>query len=172
MEKTKVCIWLDPDLHQFLDETKGEELKIPQYIRLILKQKMKTAAKRKPKAITDGSDPFASSVISVNMIPGDLKEYADLIVEWWAIRHRNKATCSTSVSERIFKKLRTFPPQGKKNALEKAIAGGWKDIYEIKQSYKSEEPEFKPKYFKASDQEIVPTLAELGKTAKDYMGDQ
>ena len=28
------------------------------------------------------------------------------------------------------------------------------------------------KYFKASDQEIVPTLAELGKTAKDYMGDQ
>ena len=140
MEKTKVCIWLDPDLHQFLDETKGEELKIPQYIRLILKQKMKTAAKRKPKAITDGSAPFASSVISVNMIPGDLKEYADLIVEWWAIRHRNKATRSTSVSERIFKKLRTFPPQGKKNALEKAIAGGWKDIYEIKESKFTEEP--------------------------------
>ena len=140
MEKTKVCIWLDPDLHQFLDETKGEELKIPQYIRLILKQKMKTAAKRKPKAITDGSDPFASSVISANMIPGDLKEYADLIVEWWAIRHRNKATCSKTVSERIFKKLRTFPPQGKKIALEKAIAGGWKDIYEIKESKFTEEP--------------------------------
>ena len=140
MEKTKVCIWLDPDLHQFLDETKGEELKIPQYIRLILKQKMKTAAKRKPKAITDGSDPFASSVISANMIPGDLKEYADLIVEWWAVRHRNKATCSKTVSERIFKKLRTFPPQGKKIALEKAIAGGWKDIYEIKESKFTEEP--------------------------------
>ena len=140
MEKTKVCIWLDPDLHQFLDETKGEELKIPQYIRLILKQKMKTAAKRKPKVITDGSDPFASSVISANMIPGDLKEYADLIVEWWAVRHRNKATCSKTVSERIFKKLRTFPPQGKKIALEKAIAGGWKDIYEIKESKFTEEP--------------------------------
>ena len=140
MEKTKVCIWLDPDLHQFLDETKGEELKIPQYIRLILKQKMKTAAKRKPKAITNGSDPFASSVISANMIPGDLKEYADLIVEWWAVRHRNKATCSKTVSERIFKKLRTFPPQGKKIALEKAIAGGWKDIYEIKESKFTEEP--------------------------------
>ena len=164
MEKTKVCIWLDPDLHQFLDETKGEELKIPQYIRLILKQKMKTAAKRKPKAITDGSDPFASSVISVNMIPGDLKEYADLIVEWWAVRHRNKATCSTSVSERIFKKLRTFPPQGKKNALEKAIAGGWKDIYEIKESYKTEEPKNHPnqKVFRASDSDMPPTLKELG----------
>ena len=50
------------------------------------------------------------------MIPGDLKEYADLIVEWWAIRYRKKATCSTSVSERIFEKLRTFPPQGKKKS--------------------------------------------------------
>ena len=74
------------------------------------------------------------------MIPGDLKEYADLIVEWWAVRHRNKATCSKTVSERIFKKLRTFPPQGKKIALEKAIAGGWKDIYEIKESKFTEEP--------------------------------
>ena len=134
MSSKKVCIWLEPDLYEYLDEARGEELSVPQYIRLILKQKKKSSAKRKPKAITDGSDPFASSVISVNMIPGDLKEYADLIVEWWAIRHRNKATCSTSVSERIFKKLRTFPPQGKKNALEKAIAGGWKDIYEIKES--------------------------------------
>ena len=124
MEKTKVCVWLDSDLHTYLNEARGEELTIPQYIRLILKQKMKSAAKRKPKALTDGSDPFASSVISVNMIPNDLREYADLIVEWWSVRHRNKATCSTSVSERIFKKLRTFPPQGKKIALEKAIAGG------------------------------------------------
>ena len=140
MEKTKVCIWLDSDLHAYLNGARGEELTIPQYIRLILKQKMKSAAKRKPKALTNGSDPFASSVISTDMIPGDLKEYADLIIEWWAIRHRNKATCSTSVSERIFKKLRTFPPQGKKNALEKAIAGGWKDIYEIKESKFTEEP--------------------------------
>ena len=140
MEKTKVCIWLDPDLHQFLDETKGEELKIPQYIRLILKQKMKTAAKRKPKAITDGSDPFASSVISTNMIPGDLKEYADLIVEWWGVRYRKKATCSTKVAERIFDKLRTFTPRDRKKALEGAIAGGWMNIYEIKESKFTEEP--------------------------------
>ena len=140
MSSKKLCIWLEPDLYEFCDEARGEELSVPQYIRLILKQKKKSSAKRKPKALTNGSDPFSSAVISVNMIPGDLKEYADLIVEWWAIRHRNKATCSTSVSERIFKKLRTFPPQGKKNALEKAIAGGWKDIYEIKESKFTEEP--------------------------------
>ena len=140
MSSKKVCIWLEPDLYEFCDEARGEELSVPQYIRLILKQKKKSSAKRKPKAITDGSDPFSSAIISVNMIPGDLKEYADLIVEWWAVRHRNRATCSTSVSERIFKKLRTFTPQAKKIALEKAIAGGWKDIYEIKESKFTEEP--------------------------------
>ena len=164
MSSKKVCIWLEPDLYEFCDEARGEELSVPQYIRLILKQKKKSSAKRKPKAITDGSDPFASSVISTDMIPGDLKEYADLIVEWWAVRHRNKATCSKTVSERIFKKLRTFPPQGKKIALEKAIAGGWKDIYEIKESKftKDEKIAPKPKYFKASENPMPPTLKELG----------
>ena len=140
MSSKKVCIWLEPNLYEFCDEARGEELSVPQYIRLILKQKKKSSAKRKPKALTNGSDPFASSIISPNMIPGDLKEYADLIVEWWAIRHRNKGTCSTSVSNRIFDKLRKFTPQAKKTALEKAIAGGWRDIYEVKQSKFTEEP--------------------------------
>ena len=71
-----------------------------------------------------------------------------------------------------FQTLRSFPSQDRKEALEKAISNGWKDIYPVKKGYKPEEPQFKPKYFKASDQEIVPTLAELGKTAKDYMEDQ
>ena len=140
MDKTKVCVWLEPDLYEYLDTARGEELKIPQFIRLILKQKMKSAAKRKPKAITDGSDPFASAIILTNMIPGDLKEYADLIVEWWAVRHRKKATCSTKVAERIFNKLRTFTPRDRKKALEGAIAGGWMNIYEIKESKFTEEP--------------------------------
>ena len=140
MSSKKVCIWLEPDLYEFCDEARGEELSVPQYIRLILKQKKKSSAKRKPKAITDGSDPFASSVISANMIPGDLKEYADLIVEWWGVRYRKKATCSTKVAERIFDKLRTFTPRDRKKALEGAIAGGWMNIYEIKESKFTEEP--------------------------------
>ncbi len=140
MSSKKVCIWLEPDLYEYLDEARGEELSVPQYIRLILKQKKKSSAKRKPKAITDGSDPFSSAVISTNMIPGDLKEYADLIVEWWAVRYRKKATCSTKVAERIFDKLRTFTPRDRKKALEGAIAGGWMNIYEIKESKFTEEP--------------------------------
>ena len=167
MEKTKVCIWLDPDLHTYLNEARGEELTIPQYIRLILKQKMKSAAKRKPKSVA--SDPFSYYIINPEVIPDDLKEYADLLIEWWPIRKKKGASCTQSVANRIFNTLRSFPSQDRKEALEKAITAGWKDIYPLKKGYKPEEPEFKPKYFKASDQEIVPTLAELGKTAKDYM---
>ena len=140
-DKIKVAVYLDPELKDFLEKNKGEELKKSQYIRTILRKEMRMKQKKaKPKQLTNGSDPFASSVISPNMIPGDLKEYADLIVEWWAVRHRNKATCSTSVSNRIFDKLRKFTPQAKKIALEKAIAGGWKDIWEIKESKFTEEP--------------------------------
>ena len=155
---------LEPDLYEFCDEARGEELSVPQYIRLILKQKKKSSAKRKPKAITNGSDPFASSVISANMIPGDLKEYADLIVEWWAVRYRKKATCSTKVADRIFDKLRTFTPRDRKKALEGAIAGGWMNIYEIKESKfaKDEQIVPKPRYFKASENPMPPTLKELG----------
>ena len=162
MQKTKVCVWLDPDLYVYLDENRGEELTIPQYIRLILKQKAKT--KRKSKSQKQNTDPFASPNITNEMIPDNLKGYADLIIEWWAIRYTKKATCSTKVAERIFDKLGTFVPSMVVKSLEKAIAGGWKDIYEIKESKfaKDEQIAPKPRYFKASENPMPPTLKELG----------
>ncbi len=166
-DKIKVCVWLEPELYEYLDTARGEELRIPQFIRLILKQKMKSAAKRKPKSVA--SDPFSYYIINPEVIPDDLKEYADLLIEWWPIRKKKGASCTQSVANRIFNTLRSFPSQDRKEALENAITGGWKNIYEVKKGYKPQEPEFKPKYFKASDNEMPPTLAELGKTAKDYM---
>ena len=138
MEKTKVCIWLDSDLHTYLNEARGEELTIPQYIRLILKQKMKSAAKRKPKSVA--SDPFSYYIINPEVIPDDLKEYADLLIEWWPIRKKKGASCTLKVANRIFDTLRSFPSQDRKQALENAITGGWKNIYELKKGYKPEEP--------------------------------
>ena len=138
MEKTKVCVWLDSDLHTYLNEARGEELTIPQYIRLILKQKMKSAAKRKPKSVA--SDPFSYYIINTDVIPDDLKEYADLLIEWWPIRKKKGASCTQSVANRIFNTLRSFPSQDRKQALENAITGGWKNIYEVKKGYKPEEP--------------------------------
>ena len=138
MEKTKVCVWLDSDLHAYLNEARGEELTIPQYIRLILKQKMKSAAKRKPKSVA--SDPFSYYIINPEVIPDDLKEYADLLIEWWPIRKKKGASCTQSVANRIFNTIRSFPSQDRKEALEKAITAGWKDIYPLKKGYKPEEP--------------------------------
>ena len=138
MEKTKVCVWLDSDLHTYLNGARGEELTIPQYIRLILKQKMKSAAKRKPKSVA--SDPFSYYIINPDVIPDDLKEYADLLIEWWPIRKKKGASCTQSVANRIFNTLRSFPSQDRKKALENAITAGWKDIYEVKKGYKPEEP--------------------------------
>ena len=162
MEKTKVCIWLDPDLHTYLNESRGEELPIPQYIRLILKQKMKSANKRKPKSVA--SDPFSYYIINPEVIPDDLKQYADLLIEWWPIRKKKGASCTTSVANRIFNTLRSFPSQDRKEAIEKAISNGWKDIYPLKKGYKPEEPKHHPasKVFRASDSDMPPTLKELG----------
>ena len=164
MSSKKVCIWLEPDLYEYLDEARGEELSVPQYIRLILKQKKKSSAKRKPKELTNQSDPFVNPVINENLIPDDLKEHAQLICEWWPVRYKKKATCSKKVAERIFDKLRTFTPKDRKKALEGAIAGGWMNIYEIKESkfVKDEQTAPKPKYFKASENPMPPTLKELG----------
>ena len=141
-DKVKVAVYLDPELNDFCEKNKGEELKKSQYIRTILRQEMKRKAKRKSSMDfkESNNDPFANPVINGRLIPDDLKEYSQLICEWWPIRYKKKATCSTSVAERIFKKLRTFTPKDRKIALEKAIAGGWRDIYEIKQSKIAEEP--------------------------------
>ena len=139
MEKTKVCIWLDSDLHTYLNEARGEELTIPQYIRLILKQKMKSATKRKHKEAVP-MDIYGFSTITPDLIPNDLKDCADLIEEWWPIRKQKGAINSTKVANRIFDKLRSFPSQDRKKALENAITAGWKDIYEVKKGYKPEEP--------------------------------
>ena len=164
-DKIKVAVYLDPELNDFLEKNKGEELKKSQYIRTILRKEMRMKQKKaKPKQLTNESDPFTSSVISPNMIPDDLKEYAQLICEWWPVRYKKKATCSKKVAERIFDKLRTFTPKDRKKALEGAIAGGWMNIYEIKQSKIVEETKNHPnqKVFRASDSDMPPTLKELG----------
>ena len=66
-------------------------------------------------------------------------------------RKQKGGICSTKVANRIFDTLRSFPSQDRKEALEKAITGGWKDIYPLKKGYKPEEPKNHPnqKVFKA-----------------------
>ena len=170
MAKTKITMFLDPDLIEWLDQNRDEETSRSAYLRILIRKDMKTKSRRKTAPVLS-TDVFSSPTITTDSIPDDLKDYADLLVEWWSIRYKNKGTCSTSVANRIFNKLRSFPTQDRKQALENAIAGGWKDLFPIKKSRFEQEAENvpKPNYFKASENELPPTLAELGKTAKEMM---
>jgi hypothetical protein len=101
-------------------------------------------------------DVFASPKIKKEYIPDDLQRHADLIVEWWPIRHKKKATCSQKVANRIFDKLRSFSLDDQIKSLEMAIIGGYKDVYvpSLQKIYKKEEPVVNhpaSKVFKASD---------------------
>ena len=139
-DKIKVAIYLDKELDDFLEKNRGEELKKTQYIRIILRQEMRRKEKEAKRSVKTMNDPFNSSCITTDLIPDDLKQYSDLFIEWWPIRKKKGASCTTSVAERIFKTLRSFPSQDRKEALEKAITAGWKDIYPLKKGYKPEEP--------------------------------
>ena len=101
-------------------------------------------------------DPFSSPKIKKELIPDDLQRHADLIVEWWPIRHKKKATCSQKVANRIFDKLRSFSLDDQIKSLEIAIIGGYKDVYQpnLQKIYKKEEISAKhpqSKVFKASE---------------------
>ena len=102
------------------------------------------------------ADPFRLKAISAHMVPDDLRASADLFCEWWSVRGKG-AVRSIKVAGREFEKLRTFKPADRSAALQKAIAGGWKQLYEPK-DLKSFNTATEPvsnhpahKVFKASD---------------------
>ena len=139
-DKIKVAIYLDKELDDFLEKNRGEELKKTQYIRIILRQEMRRKEKKVKPSVTTMKDPFNRLHLYADLIPDDLKEHSELLMEWWPIRKQKGGSCTESVANRIFKTLRSFPSQDRKQALEKAITGGWKDIYPLKKGYKPEEP--------------------------------
>ena len=167
MPKEKLTLYLEPEHIEWLNSQTDEEQKVSTVVRNLIRKAMKVKSRK--KIVSVPMDIYGFSTITPDLIPNDLKDCADLIEEWWPIRKQKGAINSTKVAKRIFDKLRSFPSQDRKKALENAITAGWKDIYEVKKGYKPEEPQFKPKYFKASDNEMPPTLAELNKTASDFM---
>ena len=141
MAKTKITMFLDPELIKWLDLNRDEETSRSAYLRILIRKDMKSKSRRKTAPVALTTDPFSLPTITADLIPDDLKQYSELLIEWWSIRYKNKGTCSTSVAERIFKKLRSFPTQDRKQALENAIAGGWKDLFPVKHQGKQEEPQ-------------------------------
>ena len=140
------------------EEKKNKEQSADKFSTIIYKDKEKKKTIKKSK-----KDLFASPNIKKEYIPQDLQVHADLIVEWWPIRHKKKATCTQAVAERIFRKLRRFTHQEQIKALEMAIIRGYKDVYKPDNQYNKEQPTNHPqsKIFKASEQNW-PSLKVVG----------
>ena len=138
MPKEKLTLYLEPEQIEWLELQTDEEKKVSAVVRNLIRKAMKVKSRKKNVSVP--MDLYGFSTITPDLIPDDLKDCADLIEEWWPIRKQKGAVNSTKVAKRLFDKLRSFPSQDRKQALENAITAGWKDIYEVKKGYKPEEP--------------------------------
>ena len=138
MPKEKLTLYLEPEQIEWLNLQTDEEKKVSTVVRNLIRKAMKVKSRKKNVSVP--MDLYGFSTITPDLIPDDLKDCADLIEEWWPIRKQKGAVNSTKVAKRLFDKLRSFPSQDRKQALENAITAGWKDIYEVKKGYKPEEP--------------------------------
>ena len=90
----------------------------------IKKQPLEKKAKsQKPK------DAFSARVVSPDLVPPDLLDCQQLLPEWWAVK---KGVRSEGVWNRVCGKLRGWSPELRREALERAIASGWGDVFEPK----------------------------------------
>ena len=88
-------------------------------------------ARETPVSPKPTGDPFRFKSIKADLVPEDLTASAELFCEWWSARGKG-AVRSNKVAEREFEKLRAFMDTDRAAALQKAIAGGWKQLYEPK----------------------------------------
>ena len=72
-------------------------------------------------------DQFSSKAISLDLVPDDLLDCQQLLPEFWAAK---KGTRSEGVWNRVCGKLRAWTPEQRREALERAIANGWGDVFE------------------------------------------
>ncbi len=83
--------------------------------------------KTNTRACARGADPYKAKAISVDLVPSDLLDCQQLLPEWWAVK---KGVRSEGVWRRVCGKLRGWTPEQRREALERAIASGWGDVFE------------------------------------------
>jgi len=92
----------------------------------------KNPVKENPVSITQKAqalkkDPNRLKVLPSSSVPPDLADCSELLVEFWSVK---KGTRSSQVLKRITNKLRQWTPQQRQEALERAIASGWGDVFQ------------------------------------------
>jgi hypothetical protein len=94
----------------------------------------KNPVKENPVSITQRAqapkkDPNRLKTLPTSSVPPDLADCSELLVEFWSVK---KGTRSSQVLKRITNKLRQWTPQQRQEALERAIASGWGDVFQPK----------------------------------------
>mgnify|MGYP000735870417 CR=1 FL=1 len=72
-------------------------------------------------------DPYSKRQIDLDLVPADLLDCQQLLPEFWAVK---KGTRSQGVWNRVCNKLREWSAEQRQEALERAIASGWGDVFE------------------------------------------
>lgn len=81
----------------------------------------------KSKTRTRARDAYSLKSIDPALVPDDLLDCQQLLPEFWAVK---KGTRSEGVWGRVCGKLRGWTPEQRREALERAIANGWGDVFE------------------------------------------
>ena len=72
-------------------------------------------------------DAYGVKAINPELVPDDLLDCQQLLPEFWAVK---KGTRSEGVWNRVCNKLRQWTPEQRREALERAIASGWGDVFD------------------------------------------
>lgn len=72
-------------------------------------------------------DLYGRRSLDPELIPADLLDCQQLLPEFWSAK---KGTRSQKVFSRVCNKLRTWDTEQRREALERAIANGWGDVFE------------------------------------------
>ena len=99
-------------------------------------------------------DIYASKNLSAELVPADLQQHAELLVDFWSVK---KGTRSGRAWDGLLKALRAMTPENQGKALTAAYNAGWATVYEPTDTPKQgrwKEPETNHpahKVFKADD---------------------
>ena len=120
-----------PKINQSLEPKKNQHANFE--IDQLVDQLLVTPRERgtNPKANDTNSraqkDAYSKRHIDADLVPADLLDCQQLLPEFWAAK---KGTRSERVWSRVCRKLREWTPELRREALERAIASGWGDVFE------------------------------------------
>lgn len=156
----RIELRLSPELHDFILKHKPKSLSLPTFCSLLIEQQAglgldgpvtlgapsaagapstavnssyteelttSTNKKTKTRVRAREADPYKAKAISTDLVPSDLLDCQQLLPEFWAVK---KGTRSEGVWNRVCRRLRGWTPEQRQEALERAIAGGWGDVFD------------------------------------------